>query len=429
MSTAFSRSTSPSAVQPCAHPCSAAHAKDEQLSAAAHARLQALTGRPEAAKGLLPGDDKPLPLHGMPTSDPRQPPNCRERAERLGPYLRRFNRYREALPYARAANDMNQRLGAHAQLPDKPVEETCLTRLPVEAQALNEALGLPKGTLLDEHLRDESTGFRAVMYRDEASGRLILVPRDTNPKSLADWVTNTRNGAGLDTDQYRYARELSQKLAEHGVSFDLAGYSKGGGLAQEMALMNTQAKAVVFNAAGLHENSLARTGNQSFSSLVERTRSFSARDDFLTFMNTTADPAKQIRNAEFLLAELNGNNRWLVDPLQIGFRAPAFPDGAADPAFQAAQQAYAAELGGFVNGLKLEHAAGKALRSFPPVRSSVHETIANSASTVGNRLGASGPEANLGKLNQHLMKNVIDPLESTVRSDRKALTDFLRSCP
>jgi len=150
------------------------------------------------------------------------------------------------------------------------------------------------GSIEDRDLRNETTGFRAVMYRDESTGKLILVARDTQPTSLVDWQTNIRNGEGKDTDQYAAMRQLSGRLKKKGIDFNVAGYSKGGGLAQEAALVNPNAQAYVFNSAGLHENSLTRTGTTDFQSLENRTQAFSASNDFLTFMNETTDPLQQI---------------------------------------------------------------------------------------------------------------------------------------
>lgn len=162
----------------------------------------------------------------------------------------------------------------------------------------NAALGLPEGTIKDADLRNDKTGCRAALYRNESNGKLIRVPRDTQPDSLVDWKTNIDNGQGKDTKQYSAMRDLSGKLAKNNISFDLSGYSKGGGLAQEGALKSPKSKVVVFNSAGLNDASLARTGNSSFDSLISRTQAYCAEGDFLTFMNQTTNPDKQITNAE-----------------------------------------------------------------------------------------------------------------------------------
>ena len=171
----FSRGATPSAPQSCKNPCKAAKAKDEVLSTATQERIQSYTGQPEPANGLLPSDDM-LSLMSADSSP------CKKRALTLGPTLRRFNRYREALPYARAANDM-YKLGDDA---GGKQSQDCLTRLPDTGEALCKELGLKPGTISDQDMRDDSTGFRAEIYRDEASARLILVARDTQPNSLVD---------------------------------------------------------------------------------------------------------------------------------------------------------------------------------------------------------------------------------------------------
>ena len=417
----FDRSRPAAGVAACISPCCSAKREDDHLGAATQARVESLTGHAEPATGLLRTDDSPNLI-----SADASP--CQKQALTLGPTLRRFNRYRQALPAARAADDMNRRLGASEADKDKPVDAACLTRLPTDAQELNKSLGLPPNTIKPEQLRQEDTGFRAALYRDEATGRVILVPRDTQPTSLVDWQTNTRNGDGLDTDQYKAARVLSTKLTQNGVDFDVAGYSKGGGIAQEMALLNPNANAFVFNSAGLHENSLSRTGNTDFASLSKRTQAFSAQGDFLTYMNSTTDPAQQIANAQFLRREVTGENRKLVDPMQIDHRNPSLSDGAKDDDFQAARDDYLSELDAFGRRLEQDFASGKALRSFPPVRAGQQEVIANSDTFIGNRLGAKDAGPNLGKLYQHKMGNVLESMHTKVNADRKTLERFLDHC-
>ena len=418
----FSRTQAPCAVQDCYDPCAAAKTKDDVLATTAQKRIESFTDRPEPATGILPTDGSPSMMSA--DSSP-----CRRRALTLGPTLRRYNRYREALPYARAANDMNQQLGATAQDEDDAVNGDCLTRLPVTGEALSKELGLKPDTITDSDLRNETTGFRAALYRDETTGKLILVGRDTQPTSLVDWQTNTRNGEGKDTDQYAAMRRLSGKMTDGGVTFDVAGYSKGGGLAQEAALINSDARAFVFNSAGLHENSLVRTGTQDFQSLEQRTHAFSASNDFLTFMNDTTDPAQQIENARFLRRELAGENRWIPDPMQIDHRNPALADSADDPAFERDLADYLGEMDGMVQRMEQDHAAGRPLRSFPPVRAGQKETIPDSDSWIGNRFGAASPGPNLGKLAQHQMSNVLDPMQDNITKDRNTLNDFLKQCP
>ncbi|MEA3642486.1 MAG: hypothetical protein VBE63_21445 [Lamprobacter sp.] len=455
----FSRYYKPSPCQKCQNPCVTARIKDDTLSAAVAASIQSLTGRPEEEHGLLPTDGHPQ-MYSADSSP------CLQKAFILGPKLRRFNRYREALPYARAASDLNSQLGDTAKEKDKKVKAECLNRLPVAADALCDELGLPRGTIKDEDLRDEDSGFRAVMYRDESTGKLILVARDTQPKSLVDWQTNTRNGEGRDTAQYWAMRTLAGRLTDAGVDYDIAGYSKGGGLAQEAALVNPKAQAYLFNSAGLHENSLARTGNTDFASLESRSHAFSAESDFLTFMNETTDPEQQIENARFLRRELEGENRWGVDPMKIEYHNPEhlgeqneqkkakaryMLSQAANPIpfplrlgptydkgeqrdinknreFSEDLERYFDELDRMILKLEEDHEAGRPLNSFPPVRAVEKEVVPNSMSRTGKWLGAKNPGPNIGKLAQHEMKRVLGPIEKQLNDDREKLKRFIRDC-
>ena len=341
----------------------------------------------------------------------------------------RFNRYREAISYARAANDMSSKLGATENDKDKQIEADCLARLPVQADGLCKELGLKPGSIKDVDLRNETTGFRAVMYRDESTGKLILVARDTQPKSLVDWQTNIWNGEGKDTDQYAAMRKLSGQLEDDNIDFNVAGYSKGGGLAQEAALINPNAQAYVFNSAGLHENSLARTGTTDFKSLGNRTQAFSAENDFLTYMNETTDPRQQIKNSQFLHRELVGENRWAPDPMKIDHRNPNLSKSDGDLNFARDRDAFLEEIDTMVQQMEQDNVAGRPLRSFPPVRANRKETIPNSDSFMGNRLGADDPGPNLGKLAQHKMSNVLGPMEENIKKDRQTLEEFLKKCP
>ena len=97
---------------------------------------------------------------------------------------------------------------------------------------------MPPGTMQDDDLRNDDTGFRAALYRDEGTGKLILVPRDTQPDSLVDWQANTRNGLGSTPRSTRPCASLTSTLAANDQVFDIAGYSKGGGLAQQGGLIS-----------------------------------------------------------------------------------------------------------------------------------------------------------------------------------------------
>ncbi len=410
---AFSRASSPGARTCCPECCKTDRADDDSLSRASVIRIKSLTGQKIAP-------DAPAGVAGPTCGNDATP--CEAKACKLAPVLQRFNRYREALPFARAAADLNELGDAPG---DTPSTKPCLTRLPVDADGLDKSLGLPAGSLHDEDLRNDQTGFRAAMYRDESTGQLILVPRDTQPDSLVDWQTNTRNGSGEDTKQYAAMRQLTGTLSQKGVDFDIAGYSKGAGLAQEGGLLS-DGQVRLFNAAGLPDASLARTGAQDFDSLVSRTKAFSTQGDFITFMTQTTDPAQQITNARFLRRELAGEGPGL-NPIDIKVRNPAMR-GQPDPDFDDDKTWYLGELDARINDMQRAFDDGLPIAGFPPVRAPQVETINDSSSLLGRLLGAGSDQPTLGKLAQHKMGQVLDSLESNVKRDRDSLLDFASTC-
>jgi len=413
----FSRAGSATGKAPCVDCCRADHAKDDELARASTARIAALGGGRTSPGGATP----PAPPQAAPSG--RVNSDCAQQARTLAPVVARFDRYREALPSARAAADLNE-------LGDKPgdplSDKPCLTRLPVEASNLNKALGMPPDAIQPEQLRNDDTGFRAALYRDEGTGRMILVPRDTQPDSLVDWQANTRNGIGLDTPQYEAMRTLTKRLQANDQVFDIAGYSKGGGIAQEGGLVSPLSQVRVFNSAGLTDNSLARTGQPAFDSLISRTKAFSSEGDFLTFMNETTDPGQNIINSRFLRQELAGLGPGL-NPINIKVRNPAMR-GVNDAQFARDKQAYIDELDQHIDNMQSAYDSGGVVATFPPVRAASRETINDSMTFAGKALGARSDQPTLGKLAQHKMGVVLDSMETNVANDRKSLNAFLARC-
>lgn len=403
----FSRSQAPSAVLNCPTRCKDAKGKDAALVKSTRQRAKAVAA----------------------TRKPGQPPTpCQQQAAAMGGVTARFQRYDAALPGARAAQDLN----ALGDKNDAPVKQPCLTRLPMNAAQLNKALNIdPKspGAITPDDLRKDEFGYRSALYRDESTGRVILVSRDTEPHSLVDWKTNIENGAGKRTEQYNAVSGLSQKLYRDGVQFDAAGYSKGGGLAQEAGLASPGSRVFVFNSAGLPDQSLAKAAASSSASLAARTSSFSAQGDFLTFMNNTTDPGQKAVNAAFLRDQLAGPSGWglaaLKHPMRIDYLNPADQSGTSQE-YEDARKSFFQELDKMIADKKVD---------FPPVRAATREDIPNSMGTASRMLSAGSDQPNLGKLKQHLIENVVGPdaahpgpMEKQMEADREAMRAFRRSC-
>lgn len=123
------------------------------------------------------------------------------------------------------------------------------TPVPVEKLAI--------ANIRPSDLENAHAGFRARFYTD-GEGHFILAFCGTNEGK--DWKHNVRQGLGLRDSQYEQAVELSRKAHRaFGDNLVLTGHSLGGGLASVGAIA-TNAPAVIFNSAGLHDNTIEWLG-------------------------------------------------------------------------------------------------------------------------------------------------------------------------
>ncbi|GAA5264038.1 hypothetical protein ACOSOMT5_P0458 [Acidiphilium sp. MT5] len=419
-------------VQECPKACADAKAKDDELAKAARLRADDLLAQQREHPGARPS-------------------RCQEQAASIGQTANEFQTYSNALPSARAAQNMNA-LGDSS--PDGAKETPvgpCLERMPLDAAALNAALGLPPGTITNKMLRDDKSGFRAALFRDQATGKLILVPRDTEPHSLVDWRTNIDNGLGEETPQYKAMETLTKTLHSANTDFDIAGYSKGGGLAQVGGLSSPDSIVNVFNSAGISDSWAQFLPMNAMSNLESRTTAFSAQGDFLTMMNDTTGHEANLDNMTYLYNQLSGNVSPLEkfflggSPIQINYLNPQsaileddlnsadalgvntnYLEVAKDnQVFQEARSGFLQQLQGIMQKFADDPNA-KSL--FPPVRAGSFNTIPHSMSLMGRLLGAGDKGPSLGHLAQHQISNVVAPMENVVKKDRSKLQRFMQSC-
>lgn len=221
----------------------------------------------------------------------------------------RFETYNSGIIRARAAAAVYEDEGA----------PHCLDRL-TTAEA-NDALGFPAGHLTDADFRNDETGFKAEMFRSRSDGSLILAYRGTEPNMLIDWETNVQNGLGRDTAQYRQARELARTISQSDVPFDIAGHSKGGGIASMAAAVTPGVQATTFNSAGVAPSLVNSVGGSTLG-LNDRINAFHFDDEFLTSMQSLTDPAQKIQRAEQLLSEIEGT-AGTINPMTAEFTNPA----------------------------------------------------------------------------------------------------------
>ncbi len=149
-----------------------------------------------------------------------------------------------------------------------------LTMARIMADLYDETYGRPTGNavdgfsrLSDDQLRkagidpsvldDTKTGFKARIYGDN-EGRIVLAYSGTDEGK--DWLVNFGQGLGFETTHYNQAMALArQAKVAFGDDVVMTGHSLGGGLAAAAAVA-TDIPAVTFNAAGVHDKTMARIG-------------------------------------------------------------------------------------------------------------------------------------------------------------------------
>lgn len=144
-------------------------------------------------------------------------------------------------------------------------------------------LGIDPALLTEEH------GMQAEVYRTPDGGYVVAYRgSDEN----LDWVTNARQGVGMDDPQYEQAMQLASAVhAASGGDVTFTGHSLGGGLAAAAAMATGQ-PAVTFDAAGVHGDTADRAaeirgdGSTGESVMAEtgqgQIRTYSMETDILT---------------------------------------------------------------------------------------------------------------------------------------------------
>lgn len=104
---------------------------------------------------------------------------------------------------------------------------------------------------LTELTVDES-GLKTALFTKGNSQ--VAVYAGTSPGSWANWKANIRQAFGFRSAQYEAGKAYARSL---GGNVHFTGHSLGGGIASAAAIV-TGGSAAVFNAAGVHSNTLNR---------------------------------------------------------------------------------------------------------------------------------------------------------------------------
>jgi len=103
---------------------------------------------------------------------------------------------------------------------------------------------------------DDKTGLQAALFVNQDTGHHVLAFAGTDPSSWANWKANLRQAFGRRSAQYEQGIDLAVGYHEStGGNIHFTGHSLGGGIASASAIV-TGGSATVFNAAGVHTNTL-----------------------------------------------------------------------------------------------------------------------------------------------------------------------------
>lgn len=183
----------------------------------------------------------------------------------------------EAAQYVYKVDEYNR--GAIDVLPEPPVGLKVISP---------ESIGLKQ-----EHLTNKQSGFGAAIFESKINGETMLTYRGTNNAVTGkqDWLTNLKQGSGLETEQYNQAMRLASRTQDiYGDDLSIVGHSLGGGLASAGVAVTGQ-PGYTFNSAGLHPNTVKRQGGLSIDAVSDLITTQAVKGEVLTMAQSLGTKA------------------------------------------------------------------------------------------------------------------------------------------
>lgn len=122
-----------------------------------------------------------------------------------------------------------------------------------EVQAVKDLMKRESGLHFDIYSKDGA---------GTAKGEVVVAVRGTELTDFKDMATNLKQAIGYVGDEYKDATtpkllQAFQEYAGEKADLNVTGHSLGGGIATALASTGVFDKAIVFNAAAIHENTIA----------------------------------------------------------------------------------------------------------------------------------------------------------------------------
>lgn len=145
---------------------------------------------------------------------------------------------------------------------------------------------LKKLGLTTEDLSAPGSEYRAQVYAPDSSvfgddQKTTVAFQGTRVSELEDWKNNVAQGRDKESLYYRKSVTVGRLIAANDVDVEITGHSLGGGMASAASRASGK-PATTFNAAGLHENTVARYGGTVHEPATENIQAYRVNGEVLT---------------------------------------------------------------------------------------------------------------------------------------------------
>jgi filamentous hemagglutinin len=173
-----------------------------------------------------------------------------------------------------------------------------------------EAKGIIPPTMVDE-----DSGFHSELFFNKETQEYALGYRGTEMMQRNDWETNFAQETGYIGKQYQLIKEqveIIRKFIGDDTKLTATGHSLGGGLTLAAAATGLVDRAIVFNPAGLHDNTVEAmkpdqwSMEQAKAIINEVTTSYISRGDILNNLQDLLDFALPTVTGERVVVEGGG---------------------------------------------------------------------------------------------------------------------------
>jgi uncharacterized Zn-binding protein involved in type VI secretion len=145
---------------------------------------------------------------------------------------------------------------------------------------------LEKIGLAPDDIAEPGSEYRAQVYTPDPAvfgddQKTTVAFQGTRVDKAEDWNNNVAQGRDKESRYYRKSVNVGRRLATRDSDVEITGHSLGGGMASAASRASGK-PATTFNAAGLHENTVARYGGTVHEPATENIQAYRVNGEVLT---------------------------------------------------------------------------------------------------------------------------------------------------